>query len=165
MFLLFSCVCLYGQGKPADKRVVKGVILLQTMTCLDQPLPPDEMQKAMAPRPYAGKTLYVRKGILNDLKSAVILKFTADKQGRFSFSLPPGVYSIVQEEQLKAFNMKNYKLKAPLTADESCLKDWWQKPFKVIEVGEVNIDSVELKFVRRCKVNSDNPCFHNFGTP
>lgn len=113
-------------------------------------------------KPYAGKTFYIRKGKTNNVKAKVILSFKADTAGSFSFQLPPGVYSIIQEPQVKKLNIKFYK-KQHIIVDESCLKTWWEKPYYILEVKDKNITNLDFKFHHPCFISDDVPCLNYNG--
>jgi hypothetical protein len=142
---------------------VTGNILQQAMPCDDVPAVSEEHDRTGKPAPYAGKTLYLRQGIVNEAKSPVVLKFTADKNGRFSFALSAGRYAVIQAEQLKPLDMKKFSQKPPLGVNEVCLREWWEKPLKVIEVTDHHIDSLEFRFIKRCHISSDIPCIYFSG--
>ena len=114
-------------------------------------------------KPYAGKIFYVRKGNTNTLKAKIILSFKADADGKFSFQLPPGIYSIIQEPQVKEMNMKNYNKKGSLQADASCLKNWWLKPYYILEIKDKDVTGLHFKFHHPCFVSDDIPCIRYTG--
>ncbi len=109
------------------------------------------------PRPYVGKTFYIRKGKVNNVKAKIVLSFKADTAGNFSFQLPPGIYSIIQEPQVKKLNIKLYK-KQFITAEETCLKTWWEKPYYILEIKDKNITGLDFKFHHPCFISDDIPC-------
>ena len=76
----------------------------------------------MKPRPYNGKVFYIRKGKVNTTKESVVLSFTVNASGKFSFQLPPGIYSIINKPQVKVLNLKEYQNKRFTKADADCLK-------------------------------------------
>lgn len=120
----------------------------------------DDLKKA---QPYAGKFFYVRKGSVNTLKQRVILSFKADTNGNFSFQLPPGIYSIIQQEQLNKINEKEYNKKGYIQTDMKCLKDWWVKPYYVLEIKDKNVTDLHFKFYHPCFVPTDIPCMQYIG--
>ena len=114
-------------------------------------------------KPYAGKTFYIRKGNTNTLKSKVILSFKADEKGNFSFQLPPGVYSIIQEAQVKEVNAKDYNKNGNFQADAACLKNWWLKPYYILEIKDNDVSELHFKFHHQCFVPDDIPCIQYIG--
>ncbi len=114
-------------------------------------------------KPYAGKTFYIRKGNINALNSKIILSFKADENGKFSFQLPPGIYSIIQEAQVKEIKAEDYNKKESLQTDVSCLKNWWFKPYYVLEIKDKDISGLHFKFHHPCFVSGDIPCIQYIG--
>ncbi len=114
------------------------------------------------PRPYVGKTFYIRKGKVNNVKAKIILSFKADTAGNFSFELPPGIYSIIQEPQVKKLNIKFYK-NQNIEADSNCLKNWWEKPYYILEIKDKSISGLDFKFHHPCFISDDIPCLNYIG--
>lgn len=114
-------------------------------------------------KPYNGKTFYVRKGNTNTLKGKIILSFKADENGKFSFQLPPGIYSIIQETQVKEIKTMDYKKNGSLPADPICLKNWWVKPYYILEIKDKDVIDLHFKFHHPCFVSGDIPCIQYTG--
>ncbi len=123
---------------------------------------PEILKRLQTPTPYAGKKFYIRKGNTNNINEKVILNFTVDSIGNFSFKLPSGIYSIVQEEQLTEIKASNFKSKT-IDVDEKCLTEWWQKPYYLLEVKNENISNLNFSFHKACFVPLDIPCLKYVG--
>lgn len=155
---MLATTSLYSQEK---KVTIKGK-LTQTSNYCGGAAPSDEMLMEYAtPKPYAFKTLYVRKGDVNDLKKPIVMKFRSDANGMFSFQLPAGVYSIIQENQAEELDLKKIPTGHYLVANEKCLKEWWAKPLYLLKVTEDK--EIEINFHHPCFVPGDMPCLTYVG--
>lgn len=105
---------------------------------------------------FANKTFYVRKGKTNSLKNKIIIKFTSDSNGNFSFKLPKGIYSILVGEQVEKIEAKKYITKTQ-TVNDTCLQTWWQNPYYLLVVKKKN-KPLRFNFHHRCYINTDIPC-------
>ena len=120
--------------------------------------PNKEILDAMrTPRAYPGKKFHVRKGNINTLATPIIISFTTDDSGNFSFKLPPGTYSIIQDEQAKSIKSKDYKSQN-ISVDEKCLKEWWAKPYYLLKVKDAAIAGLKFEFNRSGIMPNDVPC-------
>lgn len=119
------------------------------------PLPKEPLR---TPYPYEGKVFYVRKGNTNNIKKPIVLSFTVSYSGTFSFELPKGTYSIIQEEQVKPINLTDYSFPYGLQADTICLKGWWQEPYYILEVKDKDISKLSFRFHSECAFETDCPC-------
>lgn len=152
-----------GAEKPQKEYVISGKIT-QTHSYCGGAAPSEEMLKACeTPVPYKGKTLYVRVGNGNSLKQPILLKFAADAAGNFSFKLKPGVYSIIQPEQVKELDWKQLRAGDAVQVDQECVKAWWKKPYYVLNVKDKNIETLSFNFYHPCFVSSDVPCLQYVG--
>ena len=122
----------------------------------------DEIEK---PRPYVGKKFHLRKGNSNSIASPVVFSFTTNDSGVFSFELPPGLYAIIQNAQVKEIDMKDYQTNEYIHADEKCLRQWWPIPYYVLEVKDKSITDLKFTFHHECTwgVRIDIPCLHYSG--
>lgn len=146
-----------------DKFTISGQVKQTTNYCGGAQISPEMMKGYSTPQPYAGKVFYIRKGKTNNLKEPVIVSFTVDPSGKFSFQLPPGTYSIIQEQQLKEIKMSDYTNSQFIFADEACLKNWWLKPYHILEVKNKDINKLYFEFYHPCFINSDIPCLQYNG--
>jgi hypothetical protein len=146
-----------------DKYNVSGGVKQTTNYCGGAQISPEMMDGYSTPRPYGGKVFYIRKGKTNNLKEPVVLSFTVDTSGKFSFQLPPGTYSIIQEQQLKEIKMSDYTNTQFIDADEACLKNWWIKPYHILEIKNKDISKLNFEFYHPCFITSDIPCLRYTG--
>ncbi|MEO6304384.1 MAG: hypothetical protein ABIP51_14560 [Bacteroidia bacterium] len=164
--LIFSLFALCQQFLAQKRQItyqVSGKITTSSMYCGGVEPSPEMLEEFNKPKPYIGKTLYIRKGRTNDTKQSVVLKFTADSNGKFSFNLAPGIYSIIQREQLKKFKFKENKKELYINADKKCLEDWWKKPYMLLTINDTEISGLNFNFHHACFIGSDIPCYSYSG--
>jgi len=162
--LLIYSISFFAQKKKPDVYFMVRGKITQTSDFCGGARPSDEvMQDMQKARLYAGKTLYIRKGKSNDLRQPIVMKFLSDSAGRFTIMLKPGVYSIVQPEQLKKLDMKKIYSGPNIEPDMSCLKEWWSKAYFVLEIKDKNIDGLEFNFHHKCFIEGDVPCLNYTG--
>ncbi len=158
----FNAQTKTGGVKPV--RVTVTGKLMQTNSYCGGIAPTPEMeaeyQKAI---PYGGKVFYVRKGKVNSAKAEVITSFTTDAKGEFSFQIIPGTYSIIQAKQLKPLKAADFKSTESLQVDAACMKEWWVKPYYLLEVKTSNITIPGWSVHHPCFVSGDIPCISYTG--
>ena len=142
---------------------ISGTVNVTTPYCGGAAPSEEIMENSRKPQPYNAKVFYVRKGNINSMKAEIILSFTTNTKGEFVIELPEGTYSIIQKEQTVAFKMKDYKMDKFHIAEESCLKEWWGKPYHVLDIKDKNIEGLIFTFHRQCFVTSDIPCIRYIG--
>lgn len=158
IFLVCSNAAISWGQKTNPLYVVSGKIMQTSQYC-GGARPSEEMLKSYeTPRPYISKVLYIKAGVTNNPKEKVVLKFKSDSSGKFSFQLKPGTYCILQEEQVKAFNSKDYISSNTYSYDLACIKAWWKKPLKVITVKDASVKNLRFDFFKACFMQSDMPC-------
>lgn len=159
ILLICSAYTLPCKGKLQ----INGTVMRVRAYCGGAKMPEERYNELRKPKTYAGKKLFVKKGKFNDLKKKAVLEFVSDSAGNFSFSLPPGVYCIVDEFKRDKANYnkmlvqykeatKNY---SPISPD--CLKEWFKTPDMVFEVKAVGTDSLIITFHDKCPWNTV-PC-------
>lgn len=141
--------------------------IMQTFSYCGGAAPPQFLLEQLAePKPYSGKKLHVIKGDSNTEGRKIILSFTSDTAGKFSFQLEPGTYSIILDEQFSAPDAKKYKTQLQ-NIDEDCYKKWWVKPYYLLEVPATSkpttIKGLNFNFHHRCFISSDVPCLRYEG--
>lgn len=160
-FLWIVCASITAQTTKKTLITISGKITQTSSYCGGAAPSPEMLEEYETPKPYIGKTLYVRKGNRNNLKEKIILSFKADAKGNFSFQLEPGIYSIIVEEQVKTLTIK--QTNPGVQADTACLKKWWVKPYHLLNVKENNITGLNFNFHHPCFITSDIPCFQYNG--
>ena len=151
----------------SPKEVSVSGAVTQTNSYCGGARPSDEMLTQLAtPRPFPSKKIYVIKGETNTAGREIILSFTSDTAGNFSFKLPAGTYSIILDEQVAAPDSKKYTSQF-VKMDEVCFKDWWAKPYYLLEVPatttNTSIKGLSFEFNHRCFINHDIPCLQYDG--
>jgi hypothetical protein len=147
--------------KGAGSFMVSGQVNQIYPRCGGARLSPKQSEEAATPQPYSGKKFYVRKGNTNTTTAPIAASFTSDENGKFSLRLPAGTYSIIVEEQLNTIQAEDYR-KDDISVDETCLKEWWSKPYQLITVKK-NIVNLNFTFRKRCFIPSDVPCLKYTG--
>ncbi|MBI3501287.1 MAG: prealbumin-like fold domain-containing protein [Bacteroidetes bacterium] len=153
--------------KPPEKKVAVSGTVTQTFPYCGGARPTKEVMDAISQsKPYSGKKFHVIKGETNTASHKIILSFTTDSAGNFSFQLPAGTYSILLDEQVAAPDSKKYTSQF-VKMDEACFKDWWAKPYYLLEVPaattNTNIKGLNFEFHHRCFLQNDIPCLQYDG--
>ncbi len=157
-FALFSCAKISPTYSTRTDQPVLGHVQQQDQYCGGARLPQEKLDEITRVKPFPNKTFYVRSGSINTLESKVVASFTTDQQGRFSITLPPGIYSIILEEQLNTIDYELYRGKNQ-QVDEKCLAEWWKKPYYVLTVPpSTPPDPLRFLFIHRCHLTTDIPC-------
>jgi len=148
------------------KGTVSGTVS-QTFSYCGGARPPDFLLEQLAqPKPFPNKKVHVIKGDTNTTAHKIILTFTSDSTGNFSFKLEPGTYSIILDEQVSPPDAKKYKTQSQ-SIDEECYKNWWAKPYYLLEVPVTSqtttIKGLNFTFHHRCFISSDVPCLQYLG--
>ena len=141
--------------------------VIQTNSYCGGAAPPDFLLEELAtPRPFPDKKFHVIKGDANTPDRKIILSFTSDSAGSFSFQLESGTYSIILEEQISSPDAKKYKTESQ-SINEDCYKNWWAKPFYLLKAEEsekaTGIKGLSFNFHHRCFISSDVPCLQYEG--
>ncbi len=158
LFVLCLKSTLLCSQKTNQLYTVSGTVM-QTSHYCGGAKPSEEMLKSFeTPGPYISKVLYLKAGKTNSNNERVIVKFTSDSLGRFSFQIKPGTYCILQEEQVKTFSQKDYVSSSTFAYDLACIKAWWKKPLKVITVKDSPVKNLRFDFTKACFIQSDMPC-------
>ena len=174
--LVFSLLACGNKNKAtSDKNTTKSAVITvavsgtvtQTNSYCGGARPPDEILTQLAtPRPFPDKKFHVIKGETNTVNHEIILSFTTDSVGNFSFKVPAGTYSIILDEQTQTPDAKKYQTQF-LKMDEACFKDWWAKPYYLLEVSPssqtTTIKGLNFEFHHRCFIQYDIPCLQYSG--
>src|SRR5262245_20633073 len=149
-------------GQPrAGTRTVSGSAIRIPSVCGGRQ-PPDRIDRPTAAVPYPSKKFHVIKGSTNTRSREVLLSFTSDSSGRFSFRVPTGVYSILLDEQAQPAEASRYESRF-VKMDAACFAAWWAKPYYDLRVGNADVENLKFEFAQRCFVDHDIPCLHYDG--
>ena len=170
-FVLIPVVCCVVAGGPAMNsatgqpregiRTVSGTVSRIPSFCGGKH-PPDRVDRPIASVPYPNKKFHVIKGSTNTRSREIVLSFTSDSEGRFSFRVPPGVYSILVDEQAQPADASRYESRF-VKMDASCFAAWWAKPYYDLPAGDSNVEDLKFEFEQRCFIDSDIPCLRYEG--
>ena len=150
-----------------EKKAAVSGNVTQTNSYCGGARPSDEMLAQIAtPRPFPNKKFHVIKGETNTAAHQILLSFTSDSVGNFSFQVAPGTYAIIVDEQAQAADAKKYTSQV-VKMDEACFKDWWAKPYYLLEVPATSqnttIKGLNFEFHHRCFIKYDIPCLQYDG--
>jgi len=151
----------------SPKKITISGMVTQTYSYCGGAAPPREILEQLAePKPFPNKKFHVIKGDTNTTSHKIILSFTSDTAGNFSFQLEPGTYSILLEEQAFLPDAKKYKTQS-INVDEECYKSWWAKPYYLLEVEgsskTTSVKGLNFNFHHRCFIENDIPCLQYNG--
>jgi len=155
------------ETQSSEKKASISGTVTQTSSYCGGARPPDFLLEQLAePKPYPNKKFHLIKGDTNTTAHKIILSFTSDSAGNFSFQLETGTYSILLDEQASPPDAKKYK-KQSQSIDEDCYKNWWAQPYYLLEVPPTSqtttIKGLNFNFHHRCFISSDIPCLHYQG--
>lgn len=117
----------------------------------------DELRKE---KPYPIKKLYVREGNINLNSKPLIVEFTSDENGAFSFGLSKGTYCIFEEYKKAPFDLnslrKNYEV-----VSQQCVERLWQTCDKILVIDNDDVSDFDIKYDLKCFGERDynnRPC-------
>jgi lipopolysaccharide export system protein LptA len=148
--------------KTNNKRTIAGKVTQTSSYCGGERQPKEMLENSSTPSAYAKKKFYIRKGLVNSTKNSIEFNFITDENGNFSFKLPPGTYSIIQEEQIEEIDAKKYTT-SNLSVDKKCLAEWWKKPYYLLVVADRDILDLNFNFYHKCFIPNDIPCLEYIG--
>jgi len=172
VFTLFLFTFSIKAQKPTNNKTggvkpmritVTGKLMQTNSYCGGAAPTPEIMEGYEKEFPYSGKVFYVRKGKVNSTKAEVIASFTTNANGEFSFQVTPGTYSIIQSKQLKALKAADFKSAKATQVDKKCMKEWWVKPYYLLEVEANDIIIPNWSIHHPCFVSGDIPCISYTG--
>jgi len=149
-----------GQAR-AGIQTVSGRVTRIPAFCGGKPLA-DRIDRPVVAVPYANKRFHVIKGSTDTPSRQIVLSFTSDSTGRFSFRVPAGVYAILVDEQVQPADASRYESRF-VKMDRTCFAAWWAKPYYDLRVGNSNIEELNFEFTQRCFIDLDIPCLHYDG--
>jgi len=142
--------------------VISGTVTQSDAFCGGTAPPVSMSTPPDASRPFPNKTFHLVEGATRTPGGPVLGRFTSDAAGRFSFRLAPGTYSILVDEQISPPEAKRYEARF-VRMDEACFKDWWAKPYSILEVRASDISGLRFHFNHRCFIQYDIPCLQYVG--
>jgi hypothetical protein len=137
--------------------LITGLITETQQYCGGAPPPQFLLDELNTPKPVANYKLFIRKNS-NDFNTQIYKEVITDSAGRFSVSLEPGKYSVVdsrkKDKQTYSDLVKKYKTKTATTGpiDEKCLKAHFLKEDFIIEISKDLLKTVEQthNYFRTC---------------
>jgi hypothetical protein len=145
------------EGQPIKFKQTETIVQgIASETTIGRSYDPDTKSNAELPK----RTKAMGKSVFKVLKGSsyvgqeAILTFTTDTDGKFSFSIEPGNYCIVEQKRAKRFVQKKHEKGE--VYDSSCLRKEWAKPLVTFEVaiGEpIKLDLSVEKYLKHC-----HPC-------
>ena len=157
-----------ADGKPADpsspsaKMSISGTVTQSDAYSGGMRPTEEKFKKLTTPRAYPGKRFHVIRGSTNTLAREIVLTFTTDETGNFSFQLLPGTYALLVDEQIPPPDAKKYQTKF-ITVDESAFNQWWAKPYHLLEVKAAPLADLKFHFPHRSFISNDIPCLRYVG--
>ncbi len=89
--------------------------------------PRDGMEESLAIyRQSSNQDFYIRKDSIIDLKKPILMQFKTDENGKYTISLPKGIYSVFRNEKIQ---YAKYAKK-----NEDC--EWLEKPDFILIINE-----------------------------
>jgi hypothetical protein len=159
--IIISAQLFFAQ-KPKKLGVLVEGEVTQTSQYCGGARPPQELLKRLAtPSPLANQKLYIRSGLVNELRIPVLDSVVTDKKGNFKIKLPKGDYCIVnrQKKDVETFNeyLEKYRIETETygVIDKDCYSDFVQQPD-----GFLTIKGTEKKAIK-WKIHYENPCEYN----
>jgi len=171
VLLLIALGCALAGAAPRAARkasaqagtiVISGTVTQSDAFCGGTAPPVSMSTPPDASRPFPNKTFHLVEGATRTPGGPVLGRFTSDAAGRFSFRLAPGTYSILVDEQISPPEAKRYEARF-VRMDEACFKDWWAKPYSILEVRASDISGLRFHFNHRCFIQYDIPCLQYVG--
>jgi hypothetical protein len=139
LLLSFSLLCNYLFSQNQKKIMVKIKCLHQSAFCGGAMISPEMLKNGEQTVPF--KTLYIKKGEKNNVKSKVFKTVKTDSLGQAKFSLPPGTYYVIDMSTIDSteyLRLKD-KYKSPSqfydAIDINCLNAWIETPLLVLKVN------------------------------
>ena len=170
VFIIPFLVLAISFRSPDKKVAVSGIVMRTGVFCGGMELSPEEAANIYGPKPFSTQILYVKKGKVNDFKAKPVLQFVSGGDGKFSFSLPPGEYCIVNEYKKNKYNyeliLQQYKepTKNYTEVNEPCLALWFKTPDLIFTVGTDSVKNLVVTYSEQCSWNAI-PCVQFLGPP
>ena len=153
LFLLGQSSIYFGQ-----LFTLRGTCQITRSYCGGVAPSPEVYAQHIAPQPYIGKILYLKKGLKNSLKQKTIAQAVCDSNGYFSFTVTPGDYCIVQEEHTRSYRSIIQECKSSyLQINADCIKQWWINGLQSLSI-KTHTTLKPLEFHQACFTPGDIPC-------
>jgi hypothetical protein len=120
---------------------------------------PQAMEQGRRPVAYPHKTIYVKRGIKNELKEEIVDSTTTDENGRFALKLPAGKYCII--EQYKTEKLVMPPNDSYTTYDSDCVRMKWTACDYDLIVKDKDVDSIFFNYHQSCSFSQ--PCQNYHG--
>ena len=149
-------------SSPSPKLTVAGTVTQSDAYSGGAKPSEERLKKLTAPRAYPGKKFHVIRGGTNTVAREIVLTFTTDEAGHFSFQIVPGTYAILVDEQWSPPDAKKYQTKS-IHVDEAAYNQWWAKPYHLLEVKAADITGLKFHFHHRSFIAYDIPALRYTG--
>ena len=136
-----------ARAQPAVK--VSGVVNRAGVHCGGAMLTTEQAAAITSPRPESGHHLLVRTGKENS-NSTPVAEVVTDRNGRFSLSLVPGTYCVVEEAKRKASPVQLPRPTAYQTIDKACFERAAKTCDAVWIVTSSGLTDVNITFQSYC---------------
>ncbi|CAN5886742.1 hypothetical protein BH11BAC4_BH11BAC4_22410 [soil metagenome] len=164
VFFIFCRTAVTMKDAKGKSVPVSGVITQTYSYCGGAAAPKQILDQLKTPVPYTGKKFFIRVDNTNTISGKIVKSFTSDSTGGFSFTLEPGIYSIIVEEQLQQIKASDFATEHQ-QVDENCLSAWWIRPLYILEISDKAITGLNFNFHHPCFISSDIPCLQYSGPP
>jgi hypothetical protein len=153
LLMAFAACHPRAPSTPKDEgrgATLAGVVMATGDYCGGAAPPQSILDELATPKPSPGFTLLLREGETNREDAPVVAEVLTDDEGRFSLSLPPGAYCVVDEDKRK----KNPPPPGAGIGGPRCYDDWFEICLAVARVGEAPLE-ITVPYHRVC---AGNPC-------
>lgn len=166
---LFTCFMLSSGCKTTKETVstesplykVTGSIYVTSDYCGGARPTEEMLDKLKTPKPYVGKKIYIRKGVVNTVDSPILYALVTDDEGKFTAQLPAGNYVIIDEyrinngftDSLFANTLQNIR-----TNDPACIKQWFNDGLAKFKVDKADQTLPQLNIHQQCFRPDGVPC-------
>ena len=116
------------------------------------------------PVPLMRYTIYIKKGTENSPSAVLVDSTKTDEYGNYSFSLPPGAYTLVSYTQLNKACLNDVVSQQYIViADQACLDDWYKKGLIQFTVKDQAIANLDYLITKACDIPDGIPCLNYTG--
>lgn len=150
-----------------EKYEVSGIVTSSRSYCGGARPTDDVLREITSPKPLVSTEFYIRAGKENDITKKIILTFTTDENGKFSFKIPAGDYVIIENNRKdkKYYNEilnKHEKATANYTAlDTGCFNTWMKGSLYQFTIIDKKLENITWDMHTRCFFSA--PCVQYTG--